>query len=443
MELLLAFKATFDNGDTALSGWNATADACSWPGQNQLFGSIPKLTLHDNLTYLGLVSNKLEGTLPSMSSGASILTVGVKPGNQLLCVEDKDLQMVAKVGQGSFGSVYSAKWHHETPVAVKLLYDPANLAHAAVGAAGPALSLSNPVFQDLQKEAGMLASLRHPNIVSFYGVCPSPPALVTEYCDRGSLYDVLRIARASPEKAAELTFTRRLAMALDAAKGMVYLHSHEPPILHRDLKSPNLCVTANWEVKVCDFNLSKFIEAQQAAGSTPSTTATNARWLAPEILQCQGATFATIVKEVSEGGRPPIPPREALPGDGASFPGIDGYITLMTRCWHALPDERPTFAEIVRELRLVIMADPYGVAGLAIEAAKQLWAMVEAFREIGEGVPDLFWSVQNKSEQIGAALQLRLFSPDGSLRGDGAIERARAALEEARDLLFEVVLASR
>jgi hypothetical protein len=38
--------------------------------------------------------------------------------------------------------------------------------------------------------------------------------------------------------------------ALDAAKGMLYLHSHSPPILHRDLKSPNLLVTAHWTVKV-------------------------------------------------------------------------------------------------------------------------------------------------------------------------------------------------
>jgi serine/threonine protein kinase len=40
-----------------------------------------------------------------------------------------------------------------------------------------------------------------------------------------------------------LTWTRRLLMALDAARGMLYLHSHKPIILHRDLKSPNLFVT--------------------------------------------------------------------------------------------------------------------------------------------------------------------------------------------------------
>ena len=42
----------------------------------------------------------------------------------------------------------------------------------------------------------------------------------------------------------------RLNMVLDAAKGMMYLHSSEPPVIHRDLKSPNLLVDKHWRVKV-------------------------------------------------------------------------------------------------------------------------------------------------------------------------------------------------
>jgi serine/threonine protein kinase len=43
----------------------------------------------------------------------------------------------------------------------------------------------------------------------------------------------------------------RLSMALDAAKGMNYLHTSDPPVIHRDLKSPNLLVDKHWRVKVC------------------------------------------------------------------------------------------------------------------------------------------------------------------------------------------------
>ena len=42
----------------------------------------------------------------------------------------------------------------------------------------------------------------------------------------------------------------RAAQMLDAAKGMLYLHSHKPAIIHRDLKSPNLLVDKHWRVKV-------------------------------------------------------------------------------------------------------------------------------------------------------------------------------------------------
>ena len=63
-----------------------------------------------------------------------------------------------------------------------------------------------------------MAALRHPNIVLFMGMVIDPPCLVSEWCARGSLYDVLAKARKSPALAPALDWTRRLNMALDAAK---------------------------------------------------------------------------------------------------------------------------------------------------------------------------------------------------------------------------------
>ena len=50
--------------------------------------------------------------------------------------------------------------------------------------------------------------------------------------------------------AKQLSWARLLTMALDAAKGTLYLHTRSPPIAHRDLKSANLLVDVNWHVKV-------------------------------------------------------------------------------------------------------------------------------------------------------------------------------------------------
>jgi serine/threonine-protein kinase CTR1 len=63
---------------------------------------------------------------------------------------------------------------------------------------------------------------------------------------------------------------------------MNYLHNRNPPIVHRDLKSPNLLVDKKYTVKVCDFGLSRlkastFLSSKSAAG-TPE-------WMAPEVLR--------------------------------------------------------------------------------------------------------------------------------------------------------------
>jgi serine/threonine protein kinase len=60
-------------------------------------------------------------------------------------------------------------------------------------------------------------------------------------------------------------------MALEAAKGMLYLHSRVEKVLHRDLKSANLLVDKHWRVKVADFNLSRVMNASAVVSSVSAT----------------------------------------------------------------------------------------------------------------------------------------------------------------------------
>jgi serine/threonine protein kinase len=219
--------------------------------------------------------------------------------------------------------------------------------------------------------------LHHPNIVQFLGVTIFPAALVTEFCARGSLTSVLQGANQSPERAAELTWKRRISLAADCVRGMLYLHTRTPPIIHRDLKSANLLVTSAWTCKVSDFNLSKIMEE-----STRSTSlqAMNPRWLAPQLLQggiadLRSDVFAFgvvlwelltfqlpwgasnpwgIVSAVTAGQRLSIPAANTLPGpEGGSWPKLGDYVALMERCWAQEPADRPNFEQVMAALRLI------------------------------------------------------------------------------------------
>lgn len=58
------------------------------------------------------------------------------------------------------------------------------------------------------------------------------------------------VHESAPQVAKQLGWGRLLGMALDAATGMLYLHTRNPPLAHRDLKSANLLVDSHWRAKV-------------------------------------------------------------------------------------------------------------------------------------------------------------------------------------------------
>jgi serine/threonine-protein kinase CTR1 len=127
-----------------------------------------------------------------------------------------------------------------------------------------------------------MSRLNHFNVVRFYGVSRDVGSrfsvdgslyLVTEYMPKGSLWEVLR----SNDSA--LNEGMRHQMALDIARGMSYLHSLKPPILHRDLKALNLLVDNSFNVKVADFGIARpRVDDTMTFCGTP-------KWTAPEVLR--------------------------------------------------------------------------------------------------------------------------------------------------------------
>ena len=105
------------------------------------------------------------------------------------------------------------------------------------------------------------------------------PSILVEFAERGSLFTVLTNARGAGGQPT-LPWSRRLAMALDAAQGLEYLHARS--LVHCDLKSPNLLVDKSWTVKVGDFGASKVLHPTK---SKTSTVQLNPTWLAPEVIE--------------------------------------------------------------------------------------------------------------------------------------------------------------
>jgi serine/threonine protein kinase len=93
--------------------------------------------------------------------------------------------------------------------------------------------------------------------------------IITELCDHGSVSDVIELTNRVSQPNSTLIVTDekremylqrmvwagRVKLALDAAKGMLYLH--DKGLLHCDLKSLNLLVDGSWTCKVGDFGLSR------------------------------------------------------------------------------------------------------------------------------------------------------------------------------------------
>ncbi|XP_042042276.1 probable serine/threonine-protein kinase PBL17 isoform X1 [Salvia splendens] len=148
------------------------------------------------------------------------------------------------LGEGGFGIVYKGvvdenlrPGYKMTQVAIKEL-DPEGLQGD----------------REWLAEVNYLGQLRHPNLVKLIGYCCEGDhrLLVYEYMASGSLekHLFLRVR-------ATLTWQQRLKIALDAAKGLAFLHGVEKPIIYRDFKTSNILLDLDFNAKLSDFGLAR------------------------------------------------------------------------------------------------------------------------------------------------------------------------------------------
>ncbi|KAL8154276.1 hypothetical protein V2J09_012036 [Rumex salicifolius] len=266
-----------------------------------------------------------------------------------LVIPWSEIDLKERIGAGSFGTVHRAEWN-DSEVAVKILMEQ---------------DFHPERVKEFLREVAIMKTLRHPNIVLFMGAVIQPPnlSIVTEYLSRGNLFRLLHRSGAREV----LDERRRLSMAYDVAKGMNYLHKRNPPIVHRDLKSPNLLVDKKYTVKVCDFGLSRlkantFLSSKTAAG-TPE-------WMAPEVLRDEPSdeksdvySFGVILWEIATMQQPwgNLNPAQVVAAVGFRGKRLDiprdvnpHVASLIEACWINEPGKRPSFANIMDLLRPLI-----------------------------------------------------------------------------------------
>lgn len=142
-----------------------------------------------------------------------------------------------ELGRGSYGFVYKAVLADGRQAAVKR-------ANAA--------TIIHTNSRDFEMELEILCNLRHGNIVNLLGYCSEmgERLLVYEYMPHGTLHDHLH-GGLSP-----LTWSLRLKITLQAARGLEYLHKDVvPPIVHRNIKSSNILLDSDWGARIADFGL--------------------------------------------------------------------------------------------------------------------------------------------------------------------------------------------
>ncbi|KAK8597102.1 hypothetical protein V6N13_001733 [Hibiscus sabdariffa] len=267
------------------------------------------------------------------------------------------------LGRGSHGSVYRA------------VLDDGKLITAVK-------KTSENCNSPADNEIEILSRVYHPRLVNLIGYCSESDSLcknrliVVEYMPNGSLYDLLHSSSCRPPG-----WTTRVRFALQVAKAVQALHSGNPPVIHRDIKSSNVLIDRRWNARLGDFGLALIghVEDVRVKCTPPAGTLgyLDPGYLAPSDVSTKSDVFSfgILLLEIISGRHaidlkysPPSVVDWAVPlikgGDFASIcdgrvgPSVDKVVirslaVLAARCVRWVAERRPGIEEVVECLTVV------------------------------------------------------------------------------------------
>ncbi|KAJ4753537.1 Serine/threonine-protein kinase [Rhynchospora pubera] len=187
----------------------------------------------------------------------------------------KELQRATKsfqeeLGRGAYGVVYKGILPSDPPTVIAV----------------KRLALLNNGQREFESEVHSIGQSHHKNLVKLIGFCNegSNRMLVYEFMSNGSLEHFIEVG------AERLNWDKRAKVALGIAKGLQYLHEDcNPPVIHCDIKPPNILLDDKFVAKISDFGVAKLLGADQTHTSTLVRVGTKG-YMAPEMTSSEQIT---------------------------------------------------------------------------------------------------------------------------------------------------------
>ncbi|KAM7462746.1 hypothetical protein LguiA_030867 [Lonicera macranthoides] len=247
------------------------------------------------------------------------------------------------LGRGGFGKVYKGVIDNGTvTVAIKRLNH-----------------MSKQGSREFWNEIEMLSKFRHSHLVSLIGYCNvgKEKIIVYEYMVNGTLADHLhKKGKNGSSGNSTLSWVQRLKICIGAAHELDYLHTGTGVIdrvIHRDVKSSNILLDANFAARISDFGMSKI----GPANTTITNVSTNVKGTFGPVIDLrvddeQKGLAGWAQQNVREGTLDQIIDRSL---SGQILPdSLKTFAQIADQCLHMFSKNRPTMAEVVVSLELAL-----------------------------------------------------------------------------------------
>ncbi|XP_040858568.1 activated CDC42 kinase 1 isoform X7 [Ochotona curzoniae] len=324
-------------------------------------------------------------TLPTSGGPA-----GEGPLQSLTClIGEKDLRLLEKLGDGSFGVVRRGEWDAPSGKTVSV----------AVKCLKPDVLSQPEAMDDFIREVNAMHSLDHRNLIRLYGVVLTPPMkMVTELAPLGSLLDRLR------KHQGHFLLGTLSRYAVQVAEGMGYLESKR--FIHRDLAARNLLLATRDLVKIGDFGLMRALPQNDDHYVMQEHRKVPFAWCAPESLKTRTFSHAsdtwmfgvTLWEMFTYGQEPWIGLNGSqilhkIDKEGERLPRPEDcpqdIYNVMVQCWAHKPEDRPTFVAL-RDF--LLEAQPTDMRALQdFEEPDKLHIQINDVITVIEGRAENYW----------------------------------------------------